>query len=195
MLFCVVLQGCGGGSNNQTAVTISPKPATVAAGSQTTFTATIANQSSGSAGIGWYLVPTSAAGTLTVTTSTSSTTSTILYNAPATVPNTNSVTLTAYSLQDRTAVDTVTFSIMGSALPVIQPITLAPATVGTAYPATSLQASNGTGPYTWTVSSGLLPPGINLSSDGVLSGTPSAAGTFPITFDATDTVMNSGLAQ
>ncbi len=195
MLFCIVLQGCGGGSSNQAAVTISPKPTTVAAGSQTTFTATIVNQSSGSAGIGWYLVPTSAAGTLTLTTNTGSTTSTILYNAPATVPSTNSVTLTAYSVQDRTALDTVTFSITGSALPVIQPITLATATVGTAYPATSLQASNGTGPYTWTLSSGLLPPGMNLSSDGVLSGTPTAAGTFPITFQATDSVMNSGQTQ
>jgi hypothetical protein len=194
MLFCIMLQGCGGGSQ-QTAVTITPKPSTVAAGSQTTFTATILNLPKGSADIGWYLVPTSAAGTLTLATNSGSNTSTISYNAPPTAPSTNSVRITAYSIQDRSALDTVTFSITGSALPVIQTVSFAMGTVGMAYPATNLQASNGTGPYTWTIASGLLPPGMNLTSDGVLSGTPGAAGSFPITLEATDSVMNSGQAQ
>src|SRR5579863_2400398 len=174
MLFCIMLQGCGGGSQ-QTAVTITPKPSTVAAGSQTTFTATILNLPKGSADIGWYLVPTSAAGTLTLATNSGSNTSTISYNAPPTAPSTNSVRITAYSIQDRSALDTVTFSITGSALPVIQTVSFATGTVGMAYPATNLQATNGTGPYTWTIASGLLPPGMNLTSDGVLSGTPGAA--------------------
>ncbi|MCX7717686.1 MAG: M1 family aminopeptidase [Candidatus Sumerlaeaceae bacterium] len=52
---------------------------------------------------------------------------------------------------------------------------------GTAY-SRSLRASHGTTPYTWTAGAG-LPPGITLSSGGVLSGTPTAAGTytFPVT--------------
>ncbi len=195
MLFCVILQGCGGGGDKQTALTISPKPATVAAGTQTTFTATVLNLPKGSAEVGWYLVPTSAAGTLTLANNTGSNTSSITYNAPATAPGTNSVTITAYSVQDRTALDTVTFSITGSALPVIQTVSFAPGTVGTAYAATSLQATNGTGPYTWTILSGLLPPGMSLTSDGILAGTPSAAGSFPITLQATDSAMNSGQAQ
>ena len=52
---------------------------------------------------------------------------------------------------------------------------------GTAYSRT-LRASHGTTPYTWTAGAG-LPPGMTLSSAGVLSGTPTAAGnySFPVT--------------
>jgi hypothetical protein len=51
-------------------------------------------------------------------------------------------------------------------------------TVGTA---TSLQlsASGGTAPYTWTATG--LPTGLSISSGGLISGTPSAAGTFTVT--------------
>jgi hypothetical protein len=55
--------------------------------------------------------------------------------------------------------------------------TLPDATVGTAYTAT-LTATGGTPPYTWTLASGQLPPGLALSTSGNISGTPSAAGTF-----------------
>lgn len=44
-------------------------------------------------------------------------------------------------------------------------------------------------PYTWTVDSGTLPPGLSLSSRGAITGTPTAAGTFLFTMklvDATD---------
>ena len=40
----------------------------------------------------------------------------------------------------------------------------------------NLAASGGTEPYTWSVSSGALPAGLGLSSLGILSGTPTAAG-------------------
>jgi hypothetical protein len=50
-------------------------------------------------------------------------------------------------------------------------------TEGTAYDET-LQGSGGTTPYTWSLASGSLPPGLTLSADGVLSGTPTAAGSF-----------------
>ncbi|HTS04021.1 MAG TPA: putative Ig domain-containing protein [Candidatus Eisenbacteria bacterium] len=65
------------------------------------------------------------------------------------------------------------------------------ATVGTAYTA-SLQATGGTAPYTWTLKSGALPAGISLSSDGSISGTPSAAGTAgSLVFQVTDASSNS----
>src|SRR6266446_2653767 len=44
-------------------------------------------------------------------------------------------------------------------------------TVSSAYAAT-LNASGGTSPYSWSVSSGTLPTGLSLSSSGILSGTP-----------------------
>ena len=51
-----------------------------------------------------------------------------------------------------------------------------------------LTATGGTGTLTWSVSSGSLPPGLTLnSSTGLLSGTPTAAGSYPFTVKITDT--------
>jgi hypothetical protein len=50
----------------------------------------------------------------------------------------------------------------------------------------TLTESGGTAPFTWSVSSGTLPPGISLSADGNLSGTPTATGTFAFTVQVTD---------
>jgi hypothetical protein len=43
-----------------------------------------------------------------------------------------------------------------------------------------------TAPLTWTLDGGTLPPGTSLSSDGTLSGNPSAVGTFAFRLRATD---------
>ncbi|HUN06756.1 MAG TPA: putative Ig domain-containing protein, partial [Aggregatilineales bacterium] len=49
-------------------------------------------------------------------------------------------------------------------------------TVGAAY--THTYTATGTAPITFTVTSGALPPGLTLSSAGVISGTPTTAGTY-----------------
>ncbi|OYW97249.1 MAG: hypothetical protein B7Z15_23420, partial [Rhizobiales bacterium 32-66-8] len=69
----------------------------------------------------------------------------------------------------------------------ITPATLPDATVGSAYSQT-FSATGGTASYTWAVTAGTLPTGLNLSSAGVLSGTPttSNAGGTSVTFRATD---------
>ncbi len=56
----------------------------------------------------------------------------------------------------------------------------------------SLQASGGTAPYTWSVASGSLPAGLSLSSGGVISGTPTSAGTSTFTVKATDSSASPG---
>jgi hypothetical protein len=48
--------------------------------------------------------------------------------------------------------------------------------VGQPYPATQLQASGGQPPYRWSIASGSLPRGLQLSSTGLLSGTPGGTG-------------------
>ena len=58
-------------------------------------------------------------------------------------------------------------------------------TVGQAYSAT-LAASGGNAPYTWSVSSGSLPSGVNLTAAGAVTGMPSSAGTFAFTATASD---------
>ena len=62
--------------------------------------------------------------------------------------------------------------------------------LGTGY-SFSLQAVGGTTPYTWSLLSGSLPPGFSaLPSAGVLSGTPSAIGTYNFTVKLTDAAAN-----
>jgi parallel beta-helix repeat protein len=64
--------------------------------------------------------------------------------------------------------------------------TLADGYTGIAYSQT-LQASGGSGSYTWTVTSGSLPTGLNpLHSNGVIDGTPTTAGTYPFTVRVND---------
>jgi len=59
-------------------------------------------------------------------------------------------------------------------------------TVDEAYSAT-LSASEGTEPYTWSLDSGTLPPGLSLNAaTGTISGSPTAAGDFPFTVKVTD---------
>src|SRR5205823_3595583 len=57
--------------------------------------------------------------------------------------------------------------------------------VGKAYQ-TTLAASGGSAPYSWSVASGSLPAGITLNSAGLLSGTASSAGTFSFVAQVTD---------
>jgi len=57
-------------------------------------------------------------------------------------------------------------------------------TVGTAIGNLTLTATGGTPPYTWSATG--LPPGLSISSGGVISGTPTTAGTYSVTATATD---------
>lgn len=55
----------------------------------------------------------------------------------------------------------------------INPASLDAAYIGAAY-STTLTATSGTAPLTWSVSTGTLPTGLTLSAEGVLSGIPTA---------------------
>ena len=50
----------------------------------------------------------------------------------------------------------------------------------------TLTATGGVGAYTWSLYSGTLPTGLTLSSGGVLSGAPTATGSFTFTLEVTD---------
>jgi len=49
-----------------------------------------------------------------------------------------------------------------------------------------LSAHGGTGPFVWTVASGVMPPGVALSPTGTISGVPADAGTFVVDVMVTD---------
>ena len=50
----------------------------------------------------------------------------------------------------------------------------------------ALATEGGNAPATWAITAGALPPGLAMSADGILSGTPSQNGIYPLTVQATD---------
>lgn len=84
------------------------------------------------------------------------------------------------------------------ALLVTVPVTISPATLstaktGTAYNQQLAASGGGGGPYTFSINAGTLPPGLALSSSGLLSGTPTLAGSYNFTVRATSTDTTAGL--
>jgi Putative Ig domain len=96
------------------------------------------------------------------------------------------------SLPSQTASATVTLSVAAQTAP-IAPLTITTSslptgTTGTAY-SSLLQATGGTAPYIWSITSGNLPTGLSLTANtGVISGTPTASGSFPIAVTVKDSV-------
>ena len=110
-----------------------------------------------------------------------------LYTAPAASTSTN-VTVTAVSNADSSHSASAIVTLEGattSQSPAITTAGLAQGQVGISYQQ-GLSASGGTQPYAWHILSGSLPTGVSLSSDGQLSGIPTAAGTFNFTASVTD---------
>lgn len=68
----------------------------------------------------------------------------------------------------------------------VSPSTLTAAIVGTAYTPVTFSQTGGHGTITFTLQSGSLPSGMNISASGVLSGTPTQTGSFTVTVRATD---------
>lgn len=76
-------------------------------------------------------------------------------------------------------------SIRVNAAPRVATGSLPPGAVGKKY-AARLVASGGTAPSRWRVVAGKLPAGLALSTSGAISGTPTKAGAFAVTFAVTD---------
>lgn len=67
---------------------------------------------------------------------------------------------------------------------------LSPGALGISY-SQNLTASGGKAPYTWVKTSGNLPDGLGLSEAGVITGTPTALGTFDFTVQVRDANSNT----
>jgi hypothetical protein len=84
----------------------------------------------------------------------------------------------------QTAMQAFTITINRS-LTITTPAVLPLATLANPY-SLSLQANGGVPPYTWTNLDGPVPPGLTLSSDGMLRGTPTGLGIFSFTLQVAD---------
>jgi hypothetical protein len=161
----VCLSGCGG-SSSPVSVAVKASAATVDATDAVTLTATVTNDA-GTDGVTWSV---SGGGTLSNTTTTSAT-----YTAPAATSSAQTVTVTATSVADTTKIGTTTITVP-AALAVTTTISNLAGNVGTPY-LVQLAGTGGISPYIWNVASGsTLPAGLSLSTAGVISGTPLAAG-------------------
>jgi hypothetical protein len=87
----------------------------------------------------------------------------------------------------QTATKSFALTIAAAAAPVqITTSSVPSGQVGTAY-TTTLAASGGTTPYSWSISAGALPAGLTLAAaGGTISGMPTTAGSFSFTTKVTD---------
>ena len=136
----------------------------------------------------WSLTSGSLPAGLTLSTNPDST-ATINGNPTGQGPST--FTLQVKDSQGNVAMQTYSVNI-GVSL-IITTVSVSNGTVGLAY-SVPLGANGGTAPYTWSLVSGTLPPGISLnSSNGLLSGTPVTVGSYNFTVNVADS--SSATAQ
>ena len=93
---------------------------------------------------------------------------------------TDTVTFTNTTNNEGSTTRPVSLTVNAAEAPTISTVSLPAGAVDTAYNQT-LTATGGTIPYTWSVPPGTLPAGLSLSAAGVLSGTPTTAGTSSFT--------------
>jgi Putative Ig domain len=127
------------------------------------------------------------------TTFVNSTTLTaIVPTALYTSPGTSSITVVNSGTGGGTTA-ALTFNIIGVLS--ITTASLPGGSIGSAYSAT-LAATGGVTPYNWTITTGSLPTGLTLnSSTGVVSGTPTAAGSASFTVTCTDSTGTMALKK
>lgn len=155
---------------SSTALTISPNSASVPSQGQQQFTAHLS-------------------GTADTAVTWSATRGTISSNGTFVAPKVSGdtpVTITAKSANSKSEA-AATVTVTGQTPLAITSASLPEGNTGSPYSAT-LAATGGVSPYQWNLASGSLPSGIQLQSgSGVITGTTTVAGVYPITAKVTDT--------
>src|SRR6266851_2710484 len=155
--------------NPSVSVVITPSSVSVTSSGTYAFYATVSNTSN--TAVSWK-------------TSLGKISSTGVFTAP-TVSTTTTGVVTAVSLADPTVLGTATVTVTPVPPLSIGTTTLPTGLTGTPY-STVLNASGGTPPYSWSISWGALPVGLNLGTGGAISGTTTATGSFTFNVHVTD---------
>ena len=115
---------------------------------------------------------------------------TITYQPTQGYAGPDSFTYTASDAYQTTAAATVTIDVAAPTV-VLDATNPASGNGGSAY-THALVASGGASPYTFQVIAGALPDGLSLDAGGRITGTPTVAGSFPLTVRVTDSSTGTG---
>ena len=181
------IAGCAGTPSDFNTVVLRPSATQIAAGAKVTITASVPKDTMNE-GVTWVLTPGPGApvppGTFLSTNQQAT------FTAPVTVLNSYYVTFTATSVAFPTEMSSVKITIQPPKPLKITTTSLPNGTLGVPYTTTTLQATGGVLPYTWSLAagSGPLPAGLTLALNGTISGTPTGTttGNFPITVQVAD---------
>ena len=118
-----------------------------------------------------------------------------LISGTVTAPGTFTFVTQVTDANSRTATKTLSITVSGSSTPPaalsITTTSLPTGEVNKSY-TTTLTATGGTPPRAWTLIGGSLPPGLSLASaTGIISGTPTAGGSYDLNFQVTDSDLKS----
>jgi len=167
-----------GSSSAQTnlSVKISPANPQVSAGGTIQFTATLSGTSD--VAVVWSAT----GGTIT---------SSGLFTASQSAA---SARVLAFSITDPSASASTTVTVIAANALAILSTSIPAAQSGSPY-STTMSASGGAPPYSWSISGGSLPQGLTLAGSGLISGTAIPVGTFPFTVTVTDSASHTASAQ
>jgi hypothetical protein len=188
LVYSLAFSGCSG--SGAIAVTLSTSETSLNPGQTATIIATLTNDRT-DAGVTWTLT---GPGTLSGNTTTS-----VVYTAPSTVAVATSATITATSVANTTITSTQSISLV--AVLTITTTSLPGGILGVAYDS-FINAAGAPAPFTWTIISGSLPPGLTFqttstSTSAEIVGTPTVLGTFNFTVqveDSSDAIVTQALS-
>ena len=184
-----LLLACGGGGNTPPVTPLSITTTSLPSGQTAVAYNTTLGATGGTAPYSWSVK----SGTLPAGLSLS--TAGAITGTPTTAGAANvTVQVSDSAMTPQTAASgSLTLAISGGTLKITS-TTAAVGTVGTAYNF-QLAATGGAPPYTWAAATGsTLPAGLSLSSAGVVSGTPTAAGTFAPNIAVTDETTSNTIS-
>jgi hypothetical protein len=181
-IISVFVSGCGGGTPPPPiSVNAFSSPQTIDEGRSASITARVTNDLA-NRGVTWSLSGSGCAGAACGTLSNQTATS-VTYTAPSTVTASLSIQVVATSVADSTKSGPAPLTVAPP--PSVTTTSLTGGTAGGLYNA-PLQVSGGVPPFSWSISSGSLPPGFSLSGDGTISGTSCAGSTSKFTVQVAD---------